>query len=76
MMQYATAETCHVSMLHIRVRDLGMAEWYHQCCIGSTFRRISISLTLHGHLLLAVASHGAPRGVGVSGYSIRPWAYK
>jgi hypothetical protein len=76
MMQYATAETCHVSMLRIRVRDPGMAEWYRQCCINSTFRRISIFPTLRGHLLLAIASCGAPRGVGVSGYSVCPWAYK
>jgi hypothetical protein len=75
-MWYMTAEPYHVSVLHIGVRDLGGAECSRRCCTDPAFGKVSISLTSHGHLTLVVASRGLPRYVEVSGYSVRPWAYK
>jgi hypothetical protein len=75
-MRYATIEPYHVSVLRIGVRDLGGAEQSRRRCTGSTFRRILISPTSCRHLTLAVAFHGAPRGVGASGCSVHPRAYK
>jgi hypothetical protein len=51
---YMTAEFYHLSVLCIGVHDLGGAEWSCQRCTGPTFGRVSISLTSHGHLTLAL----------------------
>jgi hypothetical protein len=62
--RYVTAKPCCVSKLCIRVHEPSMAEWSCRRCTSFAFRRISISPTLHRHLSLAIASRGAPRGVG------------
>ena len=75
-MWYMTAEPGHVSVLCVKIHDLGETEWSHRRYTGLAFGKVSISLTSCGHLVLVVASHGLPHGVGVSGYSVIPWAYK
>jgi len=60
-----TAEIYHVSVLRIKVRDPGGAEWSCRCCTGPAFQRVSISLASHRHLALVVTSHSSPHGAEV-----------
>ena len=73
-MWYVTVEPCRVSVLRIRVCDLGGTEWSRRCCTNPAFGRVSIFLTSYGYLTLAMTSHGLPRDVGVLGCSICLWA--
>jgi len=75
-MWYVTIELCRVSVLCIRVHDLGGAEWSCRRCTGPTFGRVLISSTSCGHLTLVVTPQDLPPSAGVSGCSVHPWAYK
>ena len=59
-----------------RARDLGGTEQSRRRCTGPAFVRVSIFLTLRGHLTLVVTSRGLPHGARVLGCSVCPWAYK
>ena len=76
MAWYVIAEPCHVSVLRIGVREPGGAKWSCRCCTSLAFGKVSICPTSCGHLALALTSHGLPRGAGVSGHLVLPWAYK
>jgi hypothetical protein len=55
-MWYMTAKPRHVSVLCIRVRDLGKAEWSHRRYTGLAFRKVSIFPASREHLTLAMTS--------------------
>jgi hypothetical protein len=76
MTWYMTIELCHVSVLHIGVRDLGGVKWSCGHYTGPAFGRVSISLTLRWHLTLVVTSHGSPRVAGGLRLVTLPLAYK
>jgi hypothetical protein len=67
---YVTTESCCVSVSCFGARDPGGAEWSCRPCFGPVFGRVSVSPSSRGHLTLAVASHGAPRGAGAAFGSI------